>query len=202
MTYAPLAGLGILTTEDAPQPSADILRSTQERMGMVPNLYGEMAHAPGLLATYRFGYEEFRTGSGFSPAEQELLLLTISRFHECTYCVAVHSSLADRSRVPADVVDAVRDGRPVDDARLRALQELAVAVVQTRGRPAPEVLERFAAAGYTGAQVLQVILAVAVKTISNYTNHLFDTPLDPAFSGRAWNAPASSGAGAEEAGAA
>ncbi len=54
-------------------------------MGMVPNMYGLMANSPGLLATYLDGYQRFRSASGFAPAEQETVLLTISRFNECDY---------------------------------------------------------------------------------------------------------------------
>jgi alkylhydroperoxidase family enzyme len=56
----------------------------------------------------------------------------------------------------------------------------------TRGRPSAHDLEQFLTAGYTELFVLEIILAIAVKTISNYSNHLFDTPLDEVFSHRIW----------------
>lgn len=185
-THAHLSALGLLGTEQAPDGSREHLEAARTQFGMVPNLYTAMAHSPGLLGTYRFGYDGFRNGSGFSPPEQEVILLSISRFHACTYCVAVHSAVADLNQVPAGVVNAIRDGEPVADARLGVLHEFTTAMVQTRGRPAPEDLKSFLAAGYTEQQVLEVVLAIAVKTISNYTNHLFDTPLDGVFAHRAW----------------
>ena len=184
---ADLSDLGLLAAQDAGPESRELLDAAAKQMGMVPNLYAEMAHVPGLLATYRFGYDHFRAGSGFSPAEQEVVLLSVSRFNTCTYCVAVHSTTADRARVPAAVVDAIRDGRTVEDERLGALREFTTEMVATRGRPSQEALEAFLKAGYTREQALAVVLAVAVKTISNYTNHLFHTPLDPVFAGRAWS---------------
>lgn len=178
--------LGQLTPDQAPGASRELLDAARAQMGRVPNMYAEMAHSPGLLGTYRFGYDQFRSGSGFSPAEQEVVLLAISRFHGCGYCVAAHSSIADRNKVPAEVTDAIRDGKPVPDARLAALADFTVAMVETRGLPEAGDLDAFLAAGYTEQQVLSVILAIAVKTISNYTNHLFDTPLDAGFARRAW----------------
>lgn len=186
MSRTYLADLPLTTPDTAPDRARDLLRAAQARMGMIPHLYAAMAHSPGLLATYGFGYEEFRSRSGFTPAQQEVVLLTISRFNECTYCVAVHSAIADRSKVPAAVTNAIRDGKPVDDAALGALHDFVTAMLVTRGRPEPEVVTRFLAAGHRQAQALEIILAIAIKTISNYANHAFDTPLDDAFTAREW----------------
>jgi AhpD family alkylhydroperoxidase len=185
--HATLGTLELLTVEQAPDGSRELLQAAKAQLGRVPNLYAAMAHSPGLLGTYRFGADQFRSGSGFTPIEQEVILLSISRFHGCTYCVAVHSTTADRSKVPTEVVDAIRDGKPVQDPSLGPLHEFTTAMVASRGRPEPGDLAAFLAAGYTEQQVLGVILAIAVKTISNYTNHVFDTPLDQAFARRAWS---------------
>jgi uncharacterized peroxidase-related enzyme len=162
-------------------------------MGMIPNMYTRMANSPGVLETYLHGYERFRKDSGLSPAEQEVVLLSISAENGCEYCVAAHSTLADTSsKVPRDVTEAIRAGKPVPDAKLRALSELTRAIVVTRGRPLETDVRSFLAAGYTERHILELVLAVAVKTISNYVNHLFETPVDDAFKARAWSAPARS----------
>ena len=162
-------------------------------MGMIPNMYTRMANSPGAFETYLHGYERFRKDSGFTPAEQEVVLLSISFENGCEYCVAAHSVVADTSsRVPREVTDAIRAGKPVPDAKLRALSELTRAIVSTRGRPLEKDVRAFLAAGYAERQILELVLAVAVKTISNYLNHLFETPVDDAFRSRAWSAPARS----------
>ena len=185
-THAHLTTLGMLTPADAPDGSRELLEAAKAQLGMVPNMYAGMAHSPGLLGTYRFGYDEFRRHSGFSPAEQEVIFLTISRFNGCTYCVGAHSALADRNKVPTEVTDAVRAGEPIGDAKLQALNSFTTTMVATRGRPDKDELKAFLVAGYTETQVLEIILAIAVKTLSNYSNHLLDTPLDEAFAHRAW----------------
>lgn len=162
---------------------------------MVPNMYRAMAHSPGLFATYVDGYNRFRAQSGFTPAEQEVVLLTVSRFNECSYCVAAHSTLADTaSGVPAEVTAAIRDDRPVADPRLGTLSVFTQVMLETGGRPTAGDVEDFLNAGYTDQQVLEIVLAIAVKTLSNYTNHLAATPVDEAFAGRAWE-PAAQVAG-------
>ena len=156
-------------------------------MGMIPNMYTRIAQSPGALETYFYGYDRFRKDSGFSPAEQEVVLLAISAENGCEYCVAAHSTLADGpSKVARDVTDAIRGGTAITDARLRALAELTRAIVATRGRPTEASVKVFLGAGYTEHQILEIVLAVSVKTISNYVNHLFDTPVDAPFLNREW----------------
>ena len=163
------------------------LETAQQKLGMIPNMYAYMANAPGLLETYRFGYDLFRQASGFTPVEQEVIFLSISYENGCEYCMAAHSFLADvQSKVPREVTEALRNGADIPDSRLRALSRFTRILVQKRGRPRQSDLDLFHAAGYTDAQVLQIILAIGVKTLSNYTNHVCGTAVDDAFSKRAW----------------
>ena len=175
--------------ETAEPKAREQLEQAKQQMKMIPNMYAAMANSPGALATYRFGYERFRSDSGFTPAEQEVIFLTISYENGCEYCVAAHSFLADTSsRVPAAVTEAIRNGKEVPDPKLRALSDFTRAMLVKRGRPAPEDAKAFMAAGYSEKQILEIILAIAVKTISNYTNHVFETPLDAVFKVREWKA--------------
>lgn len=163
------------------------LETAQQKLGMIPNMYAYMANAPSLLETYRIGYELFRQSSGFTPVEQEVIFLSISYENGCEYCMAAHSFLADvQSKVPGEVTEALRQGKEIKDARLRALSHFTRVLVQKRGRPHQTDLDLFRAAGYTDTHVLQIILAIGVKTLSNYTNHLCGTPVDDVFSRRAW----------------
>jgi AhpD family alkylhydroperoxidase len=129
------------TDSDADPAVAAVLAKAKAQVGMIPNMYARMANVPGLLDAYLNGYSAFRSESGFTPAEQEVILLTISRVNGCTYCMAAHSTIADNA---------------------------------------------FLAAGYTESDILQILLAVSVKTISNYANHLFHTPVDGMFAHRVW----------------
>lgn len=191
MSNAYRIGLQAVDPSTASPRVKEPLEGAKKRMGMIPNMYTRMANSPGGFETYLYGYERFRKDSGFSPAEQEVVLLTISAENGCEYCVAAHSVIADTSsKVPRDVTDAIRSGKAIPDAKLRALGELTRAIVATRGRPMEKDVKAFLAAGYTEAQILEIVLAVAVKTISNYVNHLFDTPVDAPFKAREWSAPA------------
>jgi AhpD family alkylhydroperoxidase len=115
------------------------------------------------------------------------VLLTVSHENGCEYCVAAHSFLADAvSKVPRSVTAAIRAGAVIPDPRLRALSDFTRIVVANRGLPSRPEVQAFLAAGYTERHVLEVVLAIAVKTLSNYANHLSHTGLDPVFGSHAW----------------
>lgn len=179
-------------TVDDPDPGVSgILKGVQEKMGMVPAMYAGMVNCPPLLESYLGGYDGFRSSSGFTPVEQEIVFLTISRLHECRYCMAAHSFVADvMSKVPPEVTDAIRNDRPIADPKLEALRQFTRIMTESRGNPTPEQGRAFLEAGYTEAHMLAVILAISVKVISNYSNHLFHTEVDAGFASRAWSPPA------------
>jgi uncharacterized peroxidase-related enzyme len=177
------------TIENADPGAKAVLEQTREKMGMIPNMYANMANSPPMLQTYAQGYSLFREESGFTPAEQEVVFLTVSRENECHYCMAAHSFVADKlSKVPPEVTEAIRDDGAIKDPRLAALQTFTRTMVVSWGRPRQDDVTSFLQAGYSEAHILDIILAISVKTISNYSNHLFNTPVDAAFAARTWGA--------------
>ncbi len=175
------------TIEDADPKAREVLEQTQAKMGMVPNMYGVMANSPAMLQSYAQGYALFRENSGFTPAEQEVVFLTISRENECHYCMAAHSFVADNiSKVPLEVTDAIRSDDVIADDKIAELRNFTRTMVVSRGHPNQYDVATFVQAGYSENHILDIILAISVKTISNYANHVFDTPVDAAFKGRSW----------------
>lgn len=179
--------LDLLTPAQAEPAARPVLEKARQGLGFVPNMYAAMANLPALLQAYTSSYALFRAEGGFTAVEQEVVFLAISRENACHYCVAAHSVVADKmSKVPPEATEAVRDGAPVPDARLDALRNFTRAMVETKGRPSEADARAFLAAGYTETHILAVILAIGVKTFSNYANHVFHTPVDEMFQSRAW----------------
>lgn len=174
------------TVETAPESAKATLAAAQKSLGFVPNLYAVMAEAPALLEAYTTIGAIFDKTS-FSAAERQIVLLAASRTNGCEYCVAAHSVIAGMQKVPAEIVGAVREGKPIADRKLEALRRFATAVVDARGNPPATEIDAFLAAGYAPRQVLEVVLGVGMKILSNYTNHLANTPLDAAFEPAAWS---------------
>lgn len=166
------------THATAPEASRATLATVERKFGFLPNLVREMAEAPATLKGY-VTLGELLEQTSLSPVEQQLVLASVSLANTCEYCVAAHSAGLRRAGLPPRELDAVREGRPLRDERLEALRQFAIEIVETRGRPDPRVVRAFRDAGYGNRQVLEVILAVGMKTISNYVNHIADTPLDP-----------------------
>jgi uncharacterized peroxidase-related enzyme len=176
------------TPETAPADARDLLEAAKRRYGMVPNLYAKMAEAPALLRAY-LQLSDLFSQSSLSTTEQQVVLLTASRVNGCTYCMGAHSVLADMAGVATEVTDAIRGDRPIEDSRLEALRRFTATLVEKRGWLSDGDLEVFLDAGFTQGNVLDVVLGVGQKTLSNYTNHIAVTELDSAFSYRAWRSP-------------
>ncbi|MGF1624018.1 MAG: carboxymuconolactone decarboxylase family protein [Alphaproteobacteria bacterium] len=176
----------IHTAETAAGTAKDFLSGAQKFYGFVPNLLGTMAEAPALLKAYVTLSRIFEESS-FNATERQVVLLTVSYENGCEYCIAAHSVISDMQGVPSAVVMAIREGRLIPDKQLEALRRFTAAVVSSRGWPTEEEVNAFVAAGYGKQQVLEVVLGVGIKTLSNYTNHIAETPLDAAFAKAAWS---------------
>lgn len=175
------------TEETAPESARPILTQVKGKFGFVPNLLATMADAPALLKGY-LALADIFDSTSFSPTERQIVLLATSLENGCAYCMAAHTAIAGMQKVPDDVVKSLRDNKPIADVKLEALRLFATDVVTERGYPSAESLNRFLSAGYTKSHVLEVVLGIGMKTLSNYTNHLADTPLDAAFKAAEWHA--------------
>jgi AhpD family alkylhydroperoxidase len=169
----------------APKQSRPMLAGAQRRLGFVSTLAGVMAESPQLLAGYNALSEQFFSSS--LPADaKHIVAITASVVNECHYCVAAHSTMALRQGVEPGTVTTLRAGKPLDDTKLEAVHTFTHAVVTNRGWVDTDQVDAFLAAGYTHRHVLDVLLGVGMKTLSNYTNHIADTPLDPAWAAQEW----------------
>jgi len=167
--------------EAAPEKSRPLLEKIQKSFKFIPNLFGVFANSPVLLEGYLGLEGAFEKGS-LSAVERQIVLLSVSVENSCRYCTAAHSTLLKTFlHVPADVVSAVRSNQPVPDPKLEALIALTKEIVVKRGHLRGQTMETFLAAGYRKDQVLEVLVGVALKTMSNYLDHISPTELDPAF---------------------
>lgn len=170
----------IHTVESAPEKSREILKKYQDKLGFLPNVFGEMAESPALLKGYWELSEAAKTGL-FTPVEREIVQLSVSWLNDCGYCIAAHTMLGEKAGVPRETLDAIRNDRPLKDAKHEALRLFTRAVMRRMGRPEENDIRAFVKAGYTNAHVMEVVLAIATKMISNYVNLIARTPLDQQF---------------------
>ncbi len=170
-----------------PAEAKELYDNTKARFGgFIPNVMSVMAESPAVMEAYMILRKILDAKTAFSPEEIQVLALIISAENGCEYCVAAHSFRANETGMSADVLDAIRDGRPIPDPRLAALSAFARAVVRKQGWVEEDDMQAFLAAGYDRRQILDVVLAVSWKTLSNYVNHVADTPLDSQFESMRW----------------
>ncbi|MAT64030.1 MAG: carboxymuconolactone decarboxylase [Gammaproteobacteria bacterium] len=171
--------------QSAPEASREVLEQAEQAYGFVPNLFGVLAESPAALRAYA-AVTDILQHAGLDPVQQQVVMLTVSADNGCTYCVGAHSALAQMVKMNPAVLEALRAQGELPDAKLEALRRFTLAVMSHRGWVPEAELQAFHDAGYGQREVLDVITIVALKTLSNYTNHIAATPLDAAFAGQAW----------------
>ncbi|WP_430404080.1 carboxymuconolactone decarboxylase family protein [Hyphomonas sp.] len=169
------------TAED----SESTLNAIRAEVGFIPNVYGVFARVPSAfkgLMSLNAAFEE----TSFSAAEREIVALTTSVYNRCPYCVAGHSTFALQQGVDAETVDAVRSGGFSLDPREQALGRTTLAMLQRKGQLSTADTITFLNAGYSCSQLLELLLGIAAKTMTNFASKIAKIPLDEAFLDQAW----------------
>jgi len=170
------------TTESAPPDSQAPLQAIRERYGFIPNLAAVFAEAPGafraLLSALKAYDDESLT---LTQLERQVVLLSTSVANRCDYCTAAHSMLAHSLGLAREDVMALQRGMPLGDAKLESLRRFTERLVENRGRIDDGSLGSFLEAGYTKAQILEVVQGISLKTLTNYANHIASPPINEQF---------------------
>lgn len=176
------------TVESAPAEARTPLTVLQETFGFVPGAAAVMAGSPPLLNSFFSAFGHFRGGGTFSPAERQVLLLSNAVANASEWAVAFHTLEALADGVAPEDVDAVRRGEPPADPRMAALSALTIAYIGKRGHLGEVDVKAFAAAGFTEAQLFEVITGVAISAMTNYAANVARPPLEPVGEPHAWSA--------------
>ena len=172
--------LKVHTLESAPEGSKPLLQNSIKNFGSVPSLHGVMAESPVVLEAYQMLHKWFQESS-FDAEELTVVWQTINVEHECHYCVPAHAAIARMMKVDDALTAALRHRQPMPNTRLQALHDTTLLIVRNRGVVDEADIAEFYAAGYTSKQLLEIILGLAQKVMSNYINHLADTQIDERF---------------------
>jgi len=177
--------LKVHNIETAPEASKPLLEKSQKAYGMIPGLHGVLAGAPEVLDAYQKLHELF-VNTSFNEEELTVVWQSINVEHACHYCVPAHTGIAKMMKVDNSITEALRNETQLENPKLEALRTMTLTIVRNRGNVTQENLETFYAAGYEQRHVLEIILGLSQKVISNYTNHIANTPIDAAFKSFAW----------------
>jgi len=161
---------------------ADAVRdAAKEAFGFVPNLIDELASEnPAVAETYLKANGHLSNGV-LTPAEQQLVILTVSGYNDCHYCTKAHGAAGAQAGLDADVIEELVGGGLPDEGRQRLLARATKRILGKRGWLSDDDRAEFEDAGLTTAELYEIVGLIGVKTISNYVNHMAGTPVDPQF---------------------
>ncbi len=169
----------------APSESKQLLETIEASSGMIPGLYAVLAESPEALKAY-VELGKIFSQSSLSDEEKTVVWQTINVEHECKFCVPAHTLVAKLMRVDETITNALRDKTPLPNEKLENLREFTLILVRNRGKASEEEVSAFIEAGFTRKNILEVIVGISQKVLSNYTNYIAKTPLNKEFQPFAW----------------
>ena len=181
-----MSNFTIHSMEAIPKGSEDVAQNVKAKYGSVPNLLGALLEAPEVAQAY-IQLGDALKNSAFTPEERHVVWFTINRLHDCRYCMAAHTTMAKGEKIDDAVILAARSDENYPSERLNKLKKFTKKMVIERGWVDPAEVETFVQAGFSNRHVLDIVLAISHKVISNYTNHLVETPVDDRFAPNKWS---------------
>ena len=171
--------------DTAPEASKPLLEQSQKAFGRLPGLHKVLAESPQAYEGYQVLHKLF-TETDFDAEELTVVWQAINVENECHYCVPAHTGIAKMMKVSDEISDALRNETALPTPKLEALRTFTVQMFRQRGNVSDDQMKAFFDAGYGHRAVLDVILGMAQKTMSNYVTHVAQTPVDDVFKPLAW----------------
>jgi uncharacterized peroxidase-related enzyme len=165
------------TIADAPEASRPVLEAIEKQLGVVPNIFRLVATSPAALNALS-GIQGALGKGKLSIATRERIALTMAEANGCDYCLSAHTFTGTRfAKLDAAEIAAARAGTS-GDTKAAVAVAFARALTASRGAVAPAEIEKVRAAGYSDAEILEIIAHVALNTFTNYVNEALGTDID------------------------
>lgn len=165
----------IPTKEQVSPANQGIFENLNGMVGFVPNLYAIFAHSENGLSNYL----TLQNGkSSIRAKEREVINLVVSQVNNCSYCLSAHTQFAKMNGFSDEQILDIRRVNIGFDAKLDALAKLVKSTTENRGHVSSEILDNFFAAGYTEGSLIDVVIVIGDKIITNYLHALTDIPVD------------------------
>lgn len=160
-----------------PSPKAQAqLEAVKKMLGSTPNIFTSMAHSPAVLGFY-LGASGALAETSISGALREQIALTVAGANACDYCASAHTALGKMQKVNEGELALNLDSKS-GDAKTQAAMTFARKIVDLRGHVSDADVNAVRAAGYTDAQVLEIVAVIAINIFTNYFNHIVGTDID------------------------
>lgn len=163
--------------EAAPTAAQPLLQAVHKQLGSAPNLFRVVANSPAALEGY-LGLNGALSKGQLDGRTRERIAIAVAEVNGCDYCLSAHSYLGQHmAKLDAAEIEANRSGGS-GDTKAAAAVRFATQVVRQRGHVSTAELEAVKAAGYSDAQVIEIVLHVALNTLTNYVNEVAQTDID------------------------
>ena len=167
--------INVPTRAEVNATNQTIFDQLKSGMGMVPNLYATFAHSDTALATY-LAFQNAK--SSIAGKAREVVNLVVSQVNQCQYCLAAHTMLGKMNGFTNVQIMEIRHGQASFDAKFDALARLTKGIVESRGHVDQALVEAFFAAGWTKEYLVDAIVVIGDKTVSNYLHSTTKIPVD------------------------
>jgi len=163
--------------EESPANSRPLLEAVQKQFGVVPNLFRLVGNSPESLEGYLA--LSGALGKGKLPAAtRERIALAVAEVNGCSYCLSAHTYMGKNlAKLSDDEMTANRNGSSNDPVAQAAVR-FASKVAQERGHVSSDEIKEVKKAGYDDAQIIEIVLHVALNTWTNYINEVAATEID------------------------
>ena len=163
------------TRETVSPENQQIFDSLSKAIGKVPNLYATLAHSEHALGTY-LALQNSKTS--LKAKEREVINLVVSEVNACQYCLSAHTVFAGMNGFTEAQILEIRSGAAAFDAKLDALAKLTKSIAENKGHADANLVESFFTAGYNKGNLVDVVVAVGDKIITNYLHAVTGVEVD------------------------
>ena len=170
-----MTSFSVPTRDDVSAGNQAIFDALKGKIGMVPNLYATFAYSENALGTY-LALQNAK--SSLSGKAREVINLVVSQVNECVYCLAAHTMLGKMNGFTEAQIIEIRGGTAAFDPKLDALARLVRSIAANHGKPDAALLDAFFAAGWTKENLVDAIMVIGDKIISNYLHSTTEVPVD------------------------
>ncbi len=165
------------TIDDTPEASRPLLAAVKKQLGVVPNMFRLIANSPVALEGYLGLFGALNKGALPAPT-RERIALVVAEINGCSYCLSAHTYLGKNvAKLDDAEITANRNGASMDP-KADAAVRFAAKVAQARGHVGEDDLRAVKLAGYDDAQIIEMVLHVALNTWTNYINEVAKTDID------------------------
>ena len=170
-----MSRINVPTRDDVSPANQALFDTLKKGLGMVPNLYATLAHSENALGSY-LALQNAK--SSITGKAREVVNLVVSQVNECEYCLAAHTMIGKMNGFTDAQVLEIRSGTASFDPKLDALARLVKAIASQRGKIDDTLLDAFFAAGWTQENLVDTIVTIGDKTITNYLHSVTQVPVD------------------------